>query len=153
MSTDTGSAGGSSVPGTATSGELGEDLAVQVAVQVGRVPAVREQCHGEPCVGKDAQERRLPDRVAVVPDEPATVPAEADPADSPRVAEEVLVGDVGLLLGHRGGALLAEEPRPVRRDAAGKVQPRKGQDIAHRRVDEARQGPPTAAGRRRRVHA
>ena len=35
-------------------------------------------------------------RVAVVADQPLAVPAEADPAQAPRVAQDVLVGQVGL---------------------------------------------------------
>ncbi len=52
---------------------------------------VREPGPGVVGIRQDAQESSLADRVAVVPDEPLPVPAEADPADAPGVAERVLV--------------------------------------------------------------
>ena len=79
-------------------GELGEDLAVELLVEVAGVAAVREQCHGEPFVGQHAQERRLAERVPVVADQPPAVPAEANPAEAPRVAEDVLVRQLGFFL-------------------------------------------------------
>ena len=45
------------------------------------------------------------------PIEPLAVPAEADPAEAPRVAEDVLVGQVGLVLGHRARRCLADSSR------------------------------------------
>ncbi len=129
MSTVTGSAGGVSRVLHRHARELGEDLAVEVLVEVAGVAAVGQQGDREALLRQQAQERRLADGVAVVADEPVAVPAEADPAEAPRVAEGVLVGQVGVLGGHRGGAGLAEHPGAVGRDAAGEVGTGEGEHV------------------------
>ena len=117
-------------------GELGEDLAVQVLVQVAGVAAVGEHRDGEARVGQQPQERRLPDRVAVVADEPVPVPAEADPAQPHESPSEYLSGRSACVLGHRRGARLAEQPAAVRREAAGEVQPGEAEHVGGGRVDQ-----------------
>ena len=111
-------------------GELGEDLAVEVLVEVAGVAAVGEQRDREALLGQDPQERRLAEGVAVVADQPLAVPAEADPAQAPRVAEDVLVRQVGL----RARPSRRRTPPRARRvpsaaSAAGQVQPREGEHV------------------------
>ena len=57
------------------------------------------------------------------PIEAVAVPAEADPAQAPRVAENDLVGKVRLELGHGRGARLADQPGAVGRETTGHVHP------------------------------
>ena len=122
--------------------QLGEDLAVEVLVEVVGVAAVGEQRDREAGAGVDAHERRLPQRVAVVAVEPLAVPVEADPAEAPRVAERVLVGQLGLERLHLGDGLLGEQARAVLGDAAGHVQAREGEQVRDACGDE-----PGGAGR------
>ena len=96
--------------------------------------AVGEQRDREPTaglgVGQHAEEAGLADGVAVVADQPVLAPAEADPAQAPGVAEHELVGQVGLVRGHRRGALLAQQAGTVRAEPAGEVQPREAEHVA-----------------------
>src|SRR5439155_13063570 len=113
-------------------------------VALPRVAAVRRQRDGEALVRQRAQEGRLAERVAVVPDEAPAAPAEADPAEAPRVAEDVLVRQLGLLLGHRCGTRLAEDARAVGREPGVQIHAGPGEDVAGAAADQA-----SGAGRAR----
>ena len=106
-----------------------------------RIAAVGQQNDGESGLGEDAQEGRLSDGVAVVPDHPDVLvraPAEADPAQSPGVAaERVRVGDLGLELRHRFGALGRQHPATVGGQATGQVHPCEAQHVVRPGGDQA----------------
>ena len=101
------------------------------------LPPLVSSVTASPASGRRRRNAAWPMRVAVVADQPLAVPVEADPAEAPRVAEGVLVGQVGLLLGHRPTALLAQHPRAVRRDAAGQMQAGEREHVGGRRGDQA----------------
>ena len=133
MSAVTGTAGGASGRGMATPASSAKISRYRSSYRSRALPPLVSMATARPCAGQQPQERRLPDRVAVVADQPLTVPAEPDPAETPRVPEGVLVGQVGVLGGHGGGAGLAEHPGAVRGQAAGQVHPGEGQQVRRRR--------------------
>ena len=62
--------GGGPGAGHVHAGERGEDLPVEVVVEVAGVATVGEQGHRQALLGQQPQERRLAERVAVVAEQP-----------------------------------------------------------------------------------
>ena len=121
----TGSAGGASGSRHLDAGELGEDLAVEVLVEVAGVAAVGEQRDREALpragpAGTPACPMVLPSwPIRRWPSQPKRI--QPRPHESPRM---YLSGRSAWCSAIAVGGLLAEQPGAVGRDAAGQVQPR-----------------------------
>jgi hypothetical protein len=126
--------------------ELAEDLPEEVLVEVVAVPAVGQQRDREPTVGKQTEERGLPDRAAVVADDEVAVPVQPHPAEPPRVRAAGMVRERGLRLLHLGGGGLAEDPGADLRASAGQVHPGEGEHVPDARGDQARGAGRSAQG-------
>src|SRR5690554_6709572 len=115
---------------------FGEYLAEQVFEQVADIAAIGMDRHRESLLRKDSQGRPLPEGAAIVANHAVPVPSVTNPAETPRVTQGVLVGQVGLVGGHRGRGLLAQQASAVRGKSAGEMQPRELERVSNVCRDE-----------------